>query len=60
MAAPKKNRYAAKPACDRLDAHLHILCHASDKDHWQEAADSDGITPAAWVRKILNEAAGSG
>lgn len=64
MPAPEKNQFAAKPADEVAEAHLHIRVRSADKSAWVRAAAArvarDGEVKtglAAWVIDTLNAAA---
>ena len=55
MAAPKRNRFAAKPAAERLAEVLYVRLRPGDKRRIIAAAGAMGI--AEWTRLVLLAAA---
>ena len=57
MAAPKRNRYAAKPRDERHTEALYIRLRKDDKQRILEAAGNAAVTD--WARRVLLAAARS-
>jgi hypothetical protein len=57
MAAPLRNRFAAKPQDEQHSETLYVRLKKQDKDRIVEAAGETGI--AAWAREVLLSAAAS-
>lgn len=57
MPAPKKNRYAAKPPGEAMDARTAFRCKAADLKRWKRAAKRAGHAHLGpWVNETLNAA----
>ena len=57
MAAPKKNKFATKPASERANSLLSVRARRVDVAAWNRAAKRAGEKLPEWVRTRLNEAA---
>ena len=55
MAAPKNNRFAAKPPDQKLSSTLYVRLREREKQQILEAAGTRGVT--AWAREVLLKAA---
>ena len=57
MAAPKNNKYAAKPASERASLLFAVRIKPDEKAAWSRMAKKVGLRLGQWARARLNAAA---